>query len=165
MSRAKSLRVYEVDSGRLLESAENPDLAEAEADSLDLSPDGSLLVAATRDLILRFDANTLRRRGPALRGPASGSLVGFSHDGRFLLSTSDDHSAIVWDAATGALLHRLAATNGDLSAAGWSPDEHTVYTTSGVDVAENDLLMSWGLDPDSGLLTLGEATPAIARNG
>jgi WD40 repeat protein/DNA-binding SARP family transcriptional activator len=159
------LRVYDVDSGRLLEAGENHVVAQAGVGGLDLSPDGSLLAVSTRDQILRFDARTLRPRGPALRGPAAATLVGFSHDGRSLLSRSADQSAIVWDAATGALRHRFDATNGDVLAAGWSPDDHTVYTTSGVDVAENNLLMSWRLDPDPGVLTLGEATPAIEQEG
>jgi WD40 repeat protein len=149
------LRVYDVDSGRLLAAARNPLVAERGRD-LDLSADGSTIAVATRGRVLRFDADTLRPRGAVIRGPELESSV-YSHDGRFLLSVTGS-SAIVWDAGTGALLHRFTADNGDMLTAGWSADDRTLFTTSGVDIAEDDLLMAWRLDDVPGVLTLGEDT-------
>jgi WD40 repeat protein len=106
--------------------------------------------------VLRFDADTLRPRGAVIRGPELESSI-YSHDGRFLVSVTGS-SAIVWDAGTGALLHRFTADKGDMLTAGWSSDDRAVYTTSGVDVAEDDLLMTWRLDDVPGVLTLGEDT-------
>jgi WD40 repeat protein/DNA-binding SARP family transcriptional activator len=150
------LRVYDVDSGRLLAAARNPFVAER-GGAVDLSPDRSTIAVTTRDRVLRFDADTLNPRGSAIRGPDLESST-YSHDGRFLVSVAGDHSAIIWDAGTGDLLHRFAADNGDLFTAQWSPDDHALYTTSGVDVAEDDLLMTWRLDNVPGVTILGEDT-------
>jgi len=155
MQGKTALRVYDVDSGRLLASTRNPLVAEGGRD-LDLSADGSTIAVATRGRVLRFDADTLRPRGAVIRGPELESSV-YSHDGRFLLSLTGS-SAIVWDASTGALLHRFTADNGDMLTAGWSADDRTLFTTSGVDIAEDDLLMAWRLDDVPGVLTLGEDT-------
>ena len=89
----------------------------------------------------------------------------YSHDGRFLVSATDDHSAIVWDADSGELLHRFTVDNGELFAAQWAPGDHAVYTTSGVDTAEDDLLMKWRIDDVAGMLALGEGTGPPPESG
>ena len=149
------VRLYDVDSGRLLAAAQNP-LVTKGGGEITINPDGSTVAVATRGPVLRFDAGTLRTRGSAIRGPVLKSAV-YSHDGRFLVSLAGS-SAMVWDARTGELLHRFAADNGVMLAAGWSSDDRALYTTSGVDLAEDDLLMRWRLDDVPGLLTLGEDT-------
>jgi DNA-binding SARP family transcriptional activator/WD40 repeat protein len=156
------LRVYDVDSGRLLAAARNALVAEGGRD-LDLSADGSTIAVATRGRMLRFDADTLGRRGAVIRGSELESSV-YSHDGRFLASVTGS-SASVWDARTGALLHRFTADNGDMLTAGWSADDHALYTTSGVDIAEDDLLMTWRLDDLPGVRTLGEDTGPTQHGG
>src|SRR5689334_14305393 len=104
--RGRSLvRMYDVDSGRLLAAARNP-LAAGRGSDLALSPDGSTVTVASSGRLFRFDADTLHLRGPMIRGPEPESVV-YSHDGRYLLSVAGS-SAIVWDARTGALLHRFA---------------------------------------------------------
>jgi WD40 repeat protein len=150
------LRVYDVDSGRLLAAARDP-LVAARGGGVDLSPDESTIAVTTGDRLLRFDADTLRPRGPAIRGPELKSSA-YSHDGRFLVSVTYDHSAIIWDADSGEQLHRFAVDNGEMFTAQWSPGDRAVYTTSGVDVAEDDLLMKWRVDDGAGALTLGEGT-------
>ncbi|HET7072273.1 MAG TPA: BTAD domain-containing putative transcriptional regulator [Nocardioides sp.] len=151
----RPVRVYDVDSGRLLAAARNRFVAER-GGGLELSPDGSTIAVIAGDRVLRFDADTLRPTGSTIRGPGLASAV-YSHDGRFLASVTGD-SAIVLDAGTGRLLHRFAPHNGDLFTAQWSADDRALYTTSGVDVAEDDLLMAWRVDNVPGLLTLGEDT-------
>ncbi|MDX6324969.1 MAG: hypothetical protein QOK15_1323 [Nocardioidaceae bacterium] len=156
------VREYDVDSGRRLASASNPLVADG-GGGIAISPDGSTVAVGTKGPVLRFDADTLRPRGFVIRGPVLQSAV-YSHDGRYLVSLSGS-SAMVWDARTGALLHRFAADNGDMLAAGWSPDDRALYTTSGVDIAEDDLLMTWRLADDPGALTLGEDTEAAKAGG
>jgi DNA-binding SARP family transcriptional activator/WD40 repeat protein len=154
------LRVYDVDSGRLLVAAEHPLVAE-QGGGIDISPNGTTIAVTTRDRVLRFDAETLRAHGSVIRGSDLGSYMGsstYSHDGRFLVSAAGDHSAMVWDAGTGELVHRFPVENGDLFTAQWSADDHALYTTSGVDVAEDDLLMAWRIHSVPGPLTLGEDT-------
>ena len=156
------LRVYDVGSGRLLAAAQNPFMAQRGGD-MDLSPDGSTIAVTVSDRVLRFDAETLRPRGPVIRGRNLGS-ASYSHDGRFLLALSSG-GAVVWDASTGEPQRRFAPDNGDLFTARWSADDETVYTTSGIDVAEDDLLMTWRLDDATGLLTLGEDTDPPRGSG
>lgn len=166
------VRVYDVDSGRLLAAARNP-LVAGQGDGFDLSPDGSTIAVSAGSRIVRLDARTLRPRGSAIRGPdladggvtAYGSGPVYSHDGRMLLSFSGNQSAIIWDAVTGERLHRFTVANGDLFAAQWSPDDRAVYTTSGVDVAEDDLLMTWRVDTSPELLVLGEDTEPPRKSG
>ena len=156
MTGPRPLRVYDVGSGRLLLARRSAAVSDLGA-HVDLSPDGSTLAVTTRDRVMRLDAATLRARGPAMPGPGMG-LSWFSHDGRFILSVTGDHSVLVWDTLSGALLHRFGVDNGDLYAAQWSADDRAIYTTSGVDTAEADLLMRWRVDRGTRLLRLGEDT-------
>jgi WD40 repeat protein len=162
MKGPRPVRVYEVDSGRLLVAARSA-LVTRQGGGVALSADGSTIAVIAGDRVLSFDADTLRPTGSTLRAPGPASAVYshagrfYSHDGRFLASATGDN-ALVWDTGTGRLLHSFAPYNGDLISAQWSADDRAVYTTSGVDVAEDDLLMAWHLDNLSGLLTLGEET-------
>src|SRR4029079_18799802 len=156
MSGPRPLRVYDVDSGRLL-VARRSSVVSKQGAHVDLSPDGSTIAVTARDRVLRLDAATLHARGPAMRGPGLGASS-YSHDGRYLLSVAEDRSVLVWDALRGALLHRFGVDNGDLYTAQWSADDSAIYTTSGVDTAEADLLMRWRVDRGTRLLRLGEDT-------
>ncbi len=164
----RPLRVYDVDSGRLIRSTDNAPLrgagtqASAEipgdrpANPLDVSPDGATLAVATGNQVLRFDAVTLEVRGPALRAhTADVSEVGYSHKGRLLVSAADDGTAIVWDAASGDLLHRFVGRGG-LRSAAFSADDRTVYTTGG-----DGAILAWDVRGASRLLTLGEDTSGM----
>ncbi len=164
----RPLRVYDVDSGRLIRSIDNAPLKAAgtqvsaeiagdrPANLLDVSPDGATLAVATGNQVLRFDAVTLEVRSPALRAhTADVSEVGFSHNGRLLVSASDDGTAIVWDAASGGLLHRFVGRGG-LRNAAFSADDRTVYTTGG-----DGAILAWDVRGASRLLTLGEDTSGM----
>jgi DNA-binding SARP family transcriptional activator/WD40 repeat protein len=151
-----SVRAYDVDSGRPLASADDLLLEEQQPGGLDVSPDGSTVAITSGDRILRLDSTTLRRRGPALRGPDLAEGGRYSHHGNLLATSSSDESVIVWDAATGALLHRFAVPGGVWgSSIDWSADDQTLY-------AAGENLMAWRLGGGvPGLLTLGEDTPAV----
>lgn len=104
--------------------------------------------------MLRYDAATLRPRRPALTGHTEPVRdVAFSHKGRLLATSSDDGSAIVWDARTGGLLHRYAGS-APLAVA-FSADDQTVFT-AGAD----GLLLAWNVPRASQQLALGEDTSA-----
>ncbi|MFC4786258.1 nSTAND1 domain-containing NTPase [Nocardioides sp. MAHUQ-72] len=162
MRGPRPVRAYDVDKGRLL--AVSPDVvAGYRGGGLDLSPDGSSLAVTTGDRVLRFDADTLRPREPAIRGIDLESAT-YSHDGRSLVIVTGD-SAVVRDARTGELLHRFVPDNGGLVDAQWSPDDRSLYTTSGVDVEEDDLLMTWRVSTVPGVLVLGEDTGRLQERG
>jgi DNA-binding SARP family transcriptional activator len=121
------VRAYDVDSGRLVKSADNAFISSNGVEAVDVSPDGSAFAVASGDRILRLDTATLRPRGPALRGHSSTVTdVSYSHDARLLVSASEDRSAIVWDADSGARLHRFV--RGGIQQAAFSADDRTVYT-------------------------------------
>ena len=153
-----NLRTYDVDSGRLLQSAEVP-LPPPPDDGpggFDLSPDGSTIAVTSGNRILLYDTTTLRRRGPELRGPAKAEGGRFSRGGTLLVTLSDDETVIVWDATTGDLVHRFAAPGGMWgTVTSWSPDDRALYGTIG-----EAGLMKWALDDAPGLLTLGDDAPA-----
>jgi len=145
------LRVFDVDSGRPVRAAESAPLAAAGANSMELSPDGSTLAVATGSQVQFFDARTLQATGAALRGhTAAVNDVIYSGDGRLLVSASEDRSAIVWEAGSGAPLHRFLGQAG-LRSAAFGADEGTVYATGG-----NGLILAWAISGTSRLLTLGE---------
>ena len=155
MKGKHSVRAFDVDSGRLLASADDLLLTEQQLGGLDVSPDGSTVAVTSEDRILRLDSKTLRRRGPDLRGPDLAEGGRYSHHGNLLATASSDDSVIVWDAATGALLHRFAVPGGVWgSSIDWSADDQTLY-------AAGENLMKWRLGDVPGLLTLGEDTPAV----
>jgi WD40 repeat protein len=149
------VRAYDVDSGRLLASADDLLLTEPNPSGLDVSPDGSTVAVTNEDRILQLDSNTLRQRGPDLRGPDLTEGGRYSHHGNLLATASSDDSVIVWDAATGALLHRFAVPGGAWATSiDWSADDQTLY-------AAGENLMKWRLGGLPGLMTLGEDTPAV----
>ena len=150
-----SVRAYDVDSGRLLASADDLRLTEQDLGGLDVSPDGSTVAVTSEDRILRLDSKTLRRCGPDLRGPDLAEGGRYSHHGNLLATASSDGSVIVWDVATGELMHRFAVPGGVWgSSIDWSADDQTLY-------AAGENLMKWRLGRVPGLLTLGEDTPAV----
>ncbi len=63
------------------------------------------------------------------------NCAAFSADGRLLATGADDSSASLWDAGTGALLHRLAGHNGQVLSVAFSPDGEFLATATAYDVA------------------------------
>jgi DNA-binding SARP family transcriptional activator/WD40 repeat protein len=149
-----SVRAFDVDSGRLLASTDGLLFTTQQLGGLDVSPDGSTVAVTSENRILRLDSGTLRRRGPDLRGPDLAEGGRYAHHGSLLATASSDDSVIVWDTATGSLLHRFAVPGGVwASSIDWSADDRTLF-------AAGENLMKWRLGGVSGLLTLGEDTPA-----
>lgn len=160
MKGKDGLRAYDVDSGRLLHAVAFPLPRRADPGGLDRSPDGSTLAVTAGNRILLYDARSLRRRGPEMRGPEAMEGGLYSHDGKLLLAASGDDGVVVWDAGTGALVHRFAVPGGVWgTSTAWSLDDHAVYAEGGTAG-----LLKWRLDAAPGVLAVGESTPA-ARGG
>ena len=154
---SRALRVYDVDSGRLLRSAGPPLLRHSQPADLELSPDASTVAVSVEDRVLRFDSRTFEQHSAALRGHAgSAGDVDYSGDGRFVASTGGD-SAIVWNASTGAVLHRFPAPGS--WATEWSPDGHFLYAQEG----DDQQLLAFGVEPGGTFMTLGEDTPTTGH--
>ncbi|NDJ62327.1 MAG: protein kinase, partial [Chloroflexi bacterium] len=101
--------------------------------SMDISPDGSRIVAGSRDpftRMLMWDAAS----GEALftfdghRGDLED--VAFSPDGRSILSGDQNGLALLWDAATGALVHTLDSHSTSVNRVMFSPDGRQALTTA-----------------------------------
>jgi WD40 repeat protein len=94
-----------------------------------LGPSGDTL-ATTGD-----NGSTIRNlaSGRAVRQlpDQAGSLsVAYSSDGRFLLTSSNDGTATLWNASTGARVLHLVGHRGPVKDAVFGPDDATVVTTS-----------------------------------
>ncbi|CAN1199846.1 WD repeat-containing protein 26 homolog [Linum perenne] len=58
-------------------------------------------------------------------------FIKFSHNGKYLASTSDDQSAIIWEVGTNGELsmkHRLSGHKKPVSSVSWSSDDHKILT-------------------------------------
>ena len=57
------------------------------------------------------------------------NAVAFSPDGRLLVTAGRDHDVIVWDVASGEIVHRFAeAQSGSVADARFSPDGRWIVT-------------------------------------
>lgn len=151
----RPIRTYDVDSGRLIASTPSQLVAKLGANAVDVTPDGSTLAVAEGDRVVWFDTANLRQRGPALTGhTALVRDVVFSHDGRLMATSSEDQTAVVWDARTGDQLHRFVG--GRPLAVAFSADDRTLFT-----VGIEGLLLAWNVG--SRQLALGEDSSASAE--
>ncbi len=152
--RARPLRVYDVDTGRLVASGRDQLVTAYGASSTALSPDGSTLAVATRDRVICFDAGTLRPRGPVLTGDTGGMIkVAWSHSGRLLATSSADETVRVWDGRTGDQLHQF--TGGGPISLAFSLDDQRLFTAGGAGQVQ-----AWNVGGDRRHLALGEDTRA-----
>ena len=150
----RTLRVYDVGSGRLLRSGRDRYVAAQGASAMALSPDGSALAVATGDRVIRFDARTLRRRGVVLTGHTAQVLeVAYPHNGRLLATSSEDGTAAVWDVRSGEQLHRYSG--GGPNALAFSYDDRRLLTAGGA-----GLIQAWNVAGATRQLILGEDTSA-----
>ncbi|HJR07041.1 MAG TPA: hypothetical protein VJ842_07285 [Pyrinomonadaceae bacterium] len=104
------------------------------------SPDGkSLLVRARKDVDaqvynldtgeLKFTLEPFVEAGKKRRG--GGDALGeFSADGRFIVTSHEDRTPRLWNAATGALVANLAPQTDTVYGVRFSPDSKFVVTTS-----------------------------------
>ncbi|MFN8222061.1 MAG: WD40 repeat domain-containing protein [Gaiellales bacterium] len=84
------------------------------------------------------------------------SSVSFSDDGGLLVTASRDHAAVIWDARTGVVLHRLEGHFGAVADARFSPDGRWVVTAgpiaAGIWDVRTGALLSFLYGPTSRLV-------------
>jgi WD40 repeat protein len=129
-----TVTAYDLATGQVLRSAPVP------GSWLELSPDGSLLAVASGSEIVLLDAATLTERRRLQGHSGAIQVIRFSPSGALLASGSDDRTAIVWDVATGQHHEPLRGYSSSVAGVGFSPDEQTLYTTSGHSMLTWDLV-------------------------
>ena len=151
----RPIRVYDVDSGRLIDSIE--EFGEAIAEGGALSPDGSTLAVAAGSRVRRVDTETMRFVRPSLQADAGDSVgrLEYSHDGTRLAAATGNGNLLVWDTGTGALLHRF------VGGASWgldfSADDRTILSAG-------DYVTSWDLTGERELFSVGKASDLADHN-
>ena len=145
--------MYDVDSGRLIDSIDSASLAViGDAAPGALSPDGSTFAVATGATVVRVDTAAVRLAGPALHGD-TGDAIGrleYSHDGSLLAAATGNGNVLVWDTGTGALRHRFVK-GGTSWGLDFSADDRTVHSVG------DGGLTSWDLTGERGLFSVGKA--------
>jgi len=159
-STDRILRVYDVDSGRLLRRVGFDRISPSiDKGDLQVSPDGATLALGSGNRIILIDTASLRQRGPALTGNTGPvGLMEFSHDGSMLLSGSDTRSAIVWDVATGSRLQTLSAHRDQVWGVDFAPDDRSAYTASDYQ------LLTWDTTGRGGFLSPGAVAGPAGRH-
>lgn len=75
----------------------------------------------------------------------------FSHDGTKLATASLDHSVIIYDTRTFAVLHKLTEHDGPVAHAAWSPDDSKLITCS-----QDKKARVWSVETGRCLLTISQ---------
>jgi hypothetical protein len=97
-----------------------------------LSPDGKLLLTASRDGLARIWDIASGDVITALRGHAGAvTSASFSPDGKRVLTSSTDRTARLWDVSTGRVIDVLAGHTGTVNDAAFSPDGALAVTGGG----------------------------------
>jgi WD40 repeat protein len=127
-SSSPEVRLWDAETGALLKTLHGEGL-EGVAHSAEFSGDGHRVVAAFQNTTALWSVEsgalkTLEEHRGAVRSAV------FSRDGRRVLSASDDGTARVWDAESGAVLKTLQGHTGPVESAVFSFDGRRVLTAS-----------------------------------
>ena len=153
------IRLWEPTTGDLMESFGD---LRSDAPGLNwaaFSPDGRRIVTAGEDGVTQVWDSATRRPTVALgkRRDVSPDLSAvFSPDGKRILTASRD-AARVWSAATGKLLRRLVAHDGELLSAAFGPDGALIVTAG----ADGDALV-WDANTGTVVTSLRGDVPLLA---
>jgi hypothetical protein len=126
----EALRFMLADAMREIDTVEATLDCGGDVRETDLSPDGSLLAAACKDVgrVWRVrDHKLITTLGPY---PDGFDTLRFSHDGRLVVTGGLDGYARVFDATTGVLRQKLLHAEATrITWLGLTPDDRTVITT------------------------------------
>jgi WD40 repeat protein len=104
--------------------------------ALSFAPDGSTVLSAGQDGVVRVWDATSGALRHELRGHALGATAAtFSPDGRRIATASADKQVRVWDARTGLLLHELVGHFAAVNSVAFSPDGRWLVSTSALAAA------------------------------
>jgi WD40 repeat protein len=141
---ADDARVYDAKTGKELDELK----VGSEVTAASFSPDGSLLLTASKDRLARtWDASsyqllhTFDQRGPI-------TSASFSPDGKLVLTSGSNQTVKLWDASSGKLLRRIPLKHA-VRQASFSPDSSHVLTMTNPDglVRVFDITVSLKVQP------------------
>jgi WD40 repeat protein len=120
--RRSNVRLWDVNTGKLLRSLALPPGLDITFYSLSFAPDGRTLVCGQDDDLIHFwDVASGKENRPALRHCAYNSIA-FSPDGRDLAVGGSDRTVRVWELATGREVRRFTGHEEVVTAVAFSPD-------------------------------------------
>ncbi|WP_416972706.1 WD40 repeat domain-containing protein [Streptomyces sp. 4F14] len=129
------------------------------------SPDSRTLAVNDGGVVWMWDTDTGEKQlsrndglGTIAGQEGNVTALGFSPDGRTLLTASDDRAARLWDVATGRLRTTLTGHTGPLTAIASSRDGRTV-ATAGAD----GTVRLWGVDAPGGDAAVGKVCRSVGR--
>ena len=125
----RTVKVWEVESGRLLRSLEGH---AGSVNAVAVSPDGRFIVSGgswdTTVKVWKVESGRLLHSQEGHTGPVN--AVAVSPDGRTIVSGSSDRTVKVWDAESGRLLRSLEGHTDWVRAVTVSPDGRTIVSGS-----------------------------------
>ena len=170
----RTVKVWELESGRLLRSLEGHT---GRVRAVAVSPDGRFIVSGSDDRTVKVWELESGRLLRSLEGHTDWvRAVAVSPDGRFIVSGSDDHTVKVWEPESGRLLRSLEGHTGGVLAVAVSPDGRFIVSGSGdhtirawdLESGESRMLfwndaviLSLALSRDGRLLTCGDAAGRV----
>jgi len=121
----ETAKIWDAQSGKLLKSMEGHT---SMIISIIYSPDGKLIVGNTGEI---WDC----QGSTPIKNLEFGNVpevekAQYSPDGTKIISVLDEHTAKIWDAESGALIHSLEGNPSDISRGYFSPDSKMVVTVS-----------------------------------
>jgi WD40 repeat protein/DNA-binding SARP family transcriptional activator len=145
----RPVRVYDVDSRRLVASRRSAALRRVGDFAGALSPDGSTLAVGAGRRVLLVDTETLRLADPGMRTDTGDSMerIEYSDDGSRLAAATGNGRVLVWDTATGVLTHRLVE-GGSPQNLDFSSDGRTLFSDG----------TAWDLTGERGFFAAGKAS-------
>jgi WD40 repeat protein len=95
-----------------------------------LTPQGQPQITATTvGGVISVNNATLITQISTLTGHTQGVTgVAFSPDGRYVISSSDDQTLILWDAAAGSMIRQFSGHGQPIEAVAYSPDGQTILS-------------------------------------
>jgi len=137
-SQDKSLKVWQVKSGRLLQDLRGHEKGSwyyyggtGEVYSVAFSPDGKLLASGSSDLTIKFWEVSTGSELRTLKGH-EGTVysVAFHPSGKVLASASEDKTIKLWEVSTGKELQTLKGHEDAVTAVTFSPDGQLLVSGS-----------------------------------
>lgn len=140
--------------------------------------DGSLVFVVQERELLMLEPDNLKTRRKFLGHEDKVMALQLSRDARLLASAGNDREVIVWEIASGKMLHRWQADTGQIASIAFSPGSHLLLTSTQSrplrlwDIQSGRLQLELGVSPEAALLDqwspaefTAEGTRIIAGSG